>query len=538
MLPTIEWLLTKRTLRLSLVAASADLSDAVIVTAGTALADRMTSPISWVHSSDLDDPTPFLSAGNVLLTDGAQFGFAAATETYDYNSYVRRLVDAGIVGLGFATHFLHQGMPSGLAQACARAGLPLIDVPDRVPFIAVIREVADHIAAERSRRMEWSIAAHKAISYAALKPTGLRSTLIELERQLSCWVGLFDVTGHPVPVPGLRGSGDRFAEPVREEVSRALRKGSRSATALTLEAGQVTIQTLGQSGALRGALALGRGVALDRAENELVTSVIAMATLALEQNRALDATRGLLRSSLLELLLEGKVAAARSIAMEVWGDLPTEPMAVFAIARHTQSHFVLDALDVLALDAAGRAFFAVRGEAIIVLVDVVNDPVGPVSETEASGGVESPLRALEHLIEEHQLVAGTSLATDYAELATAVGQASSALQARGDRSGVTEFAEIADSGMLGVLHAAGAERVAHRVLAPLTDFDSQHAAALVDTLRSWFAHDCSWGATAASLGIHRHTVRSRVDQAAGILNLDLDTFEGRLELWAALRLSV
>ncbi|QAV70899.1 PucR family transcriptional regulator [Salinibacterium sp. UTAS2018] len=528
MLPTLEWLLTKRTLRLSLVAASADLTDAVAVTAGTALADRMATPISWVHSSDLDDPTPFLSAGNVLLTDGAQFGFAAATETYDYNSYVRRLVDAGIVGLGFATHFLHQGMPPGLAVACARAGLPLIDVPDRVPFIAVIREVADQIAAERSRRMEWSIAAHKAISYAALKPTGLRSTLIELERQLSCWVGLFDATGHPVPVPGQQRSGDRFAEPVRDEVARALRKGSRSSTALTLDAGQVTIQTLGQSGALRGALALGRGVPLDRAENELVTSVIAMATLALEQNRALDATRGHLRSSLVELMLEGRVTAARSIATEVWGGLPTEPLSVFALARHTQSHFILDALDVWALDADGHGFFAVRGEVIVVLVDGASD----------SRTAISALHALEELVDDHHLVAGSAHAANYSELATAVGQASTALQARGKQPGLTAFAAIADSGMLGVLHAAGAERVAHRVLTPLTDLEPEHSAALVQTLRSWFAHDCSWGATAASLGVHRHTVRSRIDQAGSILNLNLESFEGRLELWAALRLSV
>ena len=493
MLPTIEWLLAQRNLRLSLLAAVAEADASVPSHENTALAARMAAPISWVHSSDLDDPTPFLSAGNVLLTDGSQFGFDAATENYDYNAYVSRLVDADIVGLGFATHFLHQGMPAGLAAACERVGLPLIDVPDRVPFIAVIRQVADQIAAERSRRMEWSIAAHKALSYAALKPTGLRSTLIELERQLSCWVGLFDATGHPVQVPGQQRSGDRFAEPVRDEVARALRKGSRSSTALTLDAGQVTIQTLGQSGALRGALALGRGVPLDRAENELVTSVIAMATLALEQNRALDATRGYLRSSLLELLLEGKVRVARSIAGHVWGALPAEPLSVFALARHTQSHFVIDALDAL---------------------------------------------ALEGLIADQHLVAGSALAADYTELAVAVDHASSALYARGERPGVTAFADIADSGMLGVLHSAGAERVAHRVLTPLTEFDAEHSAALVDTLRSWFAHDCSWGATAASLGVHRHTVRSRVDQAAGILNLDLDSFEGRLELWAALRLWV
>jgi len=512
--PTIQWLLTKRSLRLSIVSGTAHGN----ASRNAGHTERMVTPITWVHSSDLDDPTPFLSSGNVLLTDGSQFGFDASTETYDYDSYVQRLLQAELVGLGFATQFLHQGMPKGLAEACERVGLPLIDIPDRVPFIAVIREVADQIAAERSQRMEWSIAAHKAISRAALKPTGLRSTLIELEHRLSCWVGLFDAAGTPVPVPSQQPSDDRFATPVRDEVARALRKGSRSSTVLSLDSGQVTIQTLGQSGQLRGAFALGRGVPLDRAENELVTSVIAMATLALEQNRELDATRGHLRSSLLELLIAGRQSSVREIADDLWGALPGEPLRVVVIARQLHSHFVLDALEALALDTAGRVFFAVRGGTIVVLAE--SDAVS----------------AVEQLIAGHALVAGTAAAAHYADLSDALSQASSALQSRAGEAGITDFDTIAESGMLGVLQSAGAERVAKRLLTPLTDFDARHSAPLVQTLRSWFENDCSWGTTAISLGVHRHTVRSRVDQAASILGLDLETIEGRLEAWAALRM--
>ncbi|GAA1217242.1 PucR family transcriptional regulator [Rhodoglobus aureus] len=509
MLPTITWLLSREQLRLSVVSDAGEHPHH---------SNLLTAPISWVHSSDLNDPTPFLSSGNVLLTDGAQFGFDEAAERYNYDAYVGRLVDAEIVGLGFATHFLHQGMPPGLAEACARAGLPLIDVPDRVPFIAVIREVADQIAAERSRRMEWSISAHKAISRAALKPTGLRSTLVELERQLSCWVGLFDATGAPLLVPSQQPSTDRFAAPVRDEVARVLRKGRRSSTSLTLESGQVTIQTFGQSGQLRGALALGRGVLLDRAENELVTSVIALATLALEQNRELDTTRGQLRSALLELMLAGNVPIARATARDVWGALPQEPLSVIAIARQVRSHYVLDALESLALDRDGRVFFAERDDTIVVVV-----------------GQGSERQQIAQLVADHGLAAG-SAAADYPGLGGALAQASHALHAGAGRPGLTDFADIAGTGMLGVLHAAGAEQVAHRVLTPLVTFDAEHSTTLVDTLRSWLAHDCSWGSTAAQLGIHRHTVRARIDQAAGILNLDLETFEGRLEVWAALRM--
>jgi len=511
MLPTIEWLLEKKHLRLSVVGDYASGPE------------RLTLPITWVHSSDLDDPTPFLSSGNVLLTDGAQFGFDAAAERYDYDSYVARLVEAEIVGLGFATRFLHQGMPPGLALACERAGLPLIDVPDRVPFIAVIREVADQIAAERSRRMEWSIAAHKAISRAALKPNGLRSILLELERQLSCWVGLFDVTGNPVPVPLQRLSEDRFGASVLDEVAQALRKGRRSSTSLTLDSGQVTIQTLGHSGQLRGALALGRGVPLDRAENELVTSVIALATLALEQNRELEAARGHMRTALLELMLTGNVPAARAGASEIWGELPTAPLSVVVFPRDVGSHFVLDALELLALDSDGQIFFGVRGGLTVVLAG-------------HGSGQASGQQAVAELVAAHGLSAGSAAAADYAELGVALGRASSALRASLGNAGIADFADIASTGMLGVLHATGAEQVAHRVLTPLTNFDAEHSAALVDTLRSWLAHDCSWGATAADLGVHRHTVRSRIDQAASILRLDLESFEGRLEVWAALRM--
>lgn len=526
MLPTIAWLLTREQLRLSVVSGHHDSHCKGSDRAAQGrtgkhpyCADRLAAPISWVHSSDLDDPTPFLSSGNVLLTDGAQFGFHTRTEHYDYDAYIGRLVDAEIVGLGFATHFLHQGMPPGLAQACDRAELPLFDVPDRVPFIAVIREVADQIAAERSRRMEWSISAHKAISRAALKPTGLRSTLVELERQLSCWVGLFDATGAPLVVPSQQVSSDRFATPVRDEVARALRKGLRSSTNLSLESGQVTIQTFGQSGELRGALALGRGVPLDRAENELVTSVIALATLALEQNRELDITRGQLRSTLLELILAGNVSAAQAIAHGVWGALPKEPLSVVTIARHLRSHSALDALEALALDSEGRVFFAERDNNIVVIV-----------------GQGTDRQQLAQLITDHGLAAGSAPATDYLALAAALVQASQTLRSSAGRPGLTDFGDIADTGMLGVLHAAGAEQVAHRVLAPLVAFDAEHSTALVYTLRSWLEQDCSWGSTAAQLGVHRHTVRSRIDHAAGILNLDLESFEGRLEVWAALRM--
>ncbi len=56
-------------------------------------------------------------------------------------------------------------------------------------------------------------------------------------------------------------------------------------------------------------------------------------------------------------------------------------------------------------------------------------------------------------------------------------------------------------------------------------------------LEVWLEHNGSWGTAAGALGIHRHTLRHRVDGASLRLGLDLETFGGRAELWNALRLT-
>ena len=63
------------------------------IVAGEAGLDR---PVRWVHISELEDPTPWLSGGELLLTTGLQLGDAA-----QQRAYVTRLARHGLAGLGF-----------------------------------------------------------------------------------------------------------------------------------------------------------------------------------------------------------------------------------------------------------------------------------------------------------------------------------------------------------------------------------------------------------------------------------------------------
>ena len=72
--------------------------------AGADAADR---PVRWVHSSELEDPTPWLKGGELVLTTGMGFGETPAAR----RAYVRRLVRADVAGLGVGLGFGHDAVP-------------------------------------------------------------------------------------------------------------------------------------------------------------------------------------------------------------------------------------------------------------------------------------------------------------------------------------------------------------------------------------------------------------------------------------------
>ncbi|MGH3705849.1 MAG: PucR family transcriptional regulator ligand-binding domain-containing protein, partial [Agromyces sp.] len=403
MQPTVQTLLDRPDLALGLLTPAVQLPERALST-----------PVVWAHSSDLADPTPFLDAGHVLLTTGTQFG--DDTEAGFADAYVARLRATGVAALGFGTEVIREGTPESLVEACAAQGLPLFEVPYRVPFIAIARTVADLIAEDAFARQAWALNAQRAISLAALRPDGLSATLAELSHRLGAWVGLIDATGsldREAPVDGL---GQPLLGEVVGEARSMLRRGQRASR--TLLAGEstespqrMTLQTLGGGGSLRGVLAIGDSPELDQAGREVVTSVIALAGLALEQNRDLDRARGHLRSGLLRGILAGDLTLAERVATEMWGPLPSSPMRIaVADAPLTAVDRLTELLELRVEERGGRLFFGRDDEQFVLLLEEadtgladelaaefevpvgLSDPIGP-------GGIalahEQALRAVE-----------------------------------------------------------------------------------------------------------------------------------------------
>ncbi|CAN7385620.1 PucR family transcriptional regulator ligand-binding domain-containing protein [Microbacterium sp. LjRoot45] len=499
--PTLRALLSRRELHLRL---ESDLDDLP--------SDALDAPLRWVHSSDLLDPTPFLADDLLLLTTGTQFAPDAPRDTV--TAYVSRLRTRGVRGLGFGTEVVRDGIPTHLIEACAAHGIPLFEVPYRTPFIAVARANAEAIAAQSYARRTWALDAQRAISLAALRPDGLGATVAELARQLDTWVGMFDAAGvltqrHPVEAI----SPDVLAS-LTDEVGSVLRRGVRAGSTLDVAGTRFTLQTLGRGGHLRGAIVIAGGD-LDLEGRGVVTSVIAMAGLALEQNVGLGRARGALRAGLVHSLLSDDPSLARRVSRELWGALPTPPVVV-AVADVASARLdaAVDWLELAVTEHRGTLFHG-RGPDGLVLVVGADDT--------------ATLRTFADLFD---AAVGISLPAPYTAFAAAHAQAVTARR-YGERGMPRTFGDVAARGILSQLDTDEARALAAARLAPLREHDAA-GGQLLTTVRTWLENDARIDAAASALGIHRHTVRARVAQAQSLLGVDLSSFPARAELWAAL----
>src|SRR5262245_37081662 len=100
------------------------------------------TPVGWVAVSELEDPTPFLEGGELVLTTGMRLTPAGAA------GYVSRLVGRGVAGLGFGVGVIHDTVPAELIAAARERGLVLLEVPRPTPFIAIGKAVSRMLAAE------------------------------------------------------------------------------------------------------------------------------------------------------------------------------------------------------------------------------------------------------------------------------------------------------------------------------------------------------------------------------------------------------
>src|SRR5215467_3176700 len=96
--------------------------------AGTQAAE---APVRWVHISELEDPTPWLSGGELMLTTGIPLESASKQR-----AFVSLLAEHNLAGLGFGTGFTHKKLPKALIDEASKRDFPVFEVPYSTKYTA------------------------------------------------------------------------------------------------------------------------------------------------------------------------------------------------------------------------------------------------------------------------------------------------------------------------------------------------------------------------------------------------------------------
>ncbi|MGW0579707.1 PucR family transcriptional regulator [Streptomyces sp. NPDC002920] len=503
--------------------------------------DRLDVPVRWAHVSELADPVPYMEGGELLLITALKLD---AEDPHTMRRYVKRLVGAGVVGLGFAVGVNYDDIPKALLEAAEREGLPLLEVPRRTPFLAISKAVSAAIAADQYRAVTAGFAAQRELTRQALTdgPEGL---LAALATQVDGWAALYDASG-AVVAAAPEWAGRRAAR-LTTEVERlrdrpapasAVVAGAHSADSAE-NADRIELHTLGTGRRPRATLAVGTAAAPGTAERYAVHSAIALLTLTTERSRSLRAAEQRLGAAVLRMLLAGEPDHARAVAGDLYGELLDAPFRVVvaepASTAPGQTGDPLGGLADVFESAAARAGEAVlvvpEGERLVVLVADGGAAVAAcaryAAEWEGTPGEERT---------DEGLVVGLSAPAGPIAAAAAYKQAQQALSVARRRGRVlVEHERLAAGSVLPLLADDAVQAFADGLLRALREHDATGRGDLVASLRAWLSRHGQWDAAAADLGVHRHTLRYRMRRVEEILGRSLDDPDVRMELWLALK---
>ncbi len=509
--------------------------------------DGVGRPIRWAHVSELEDPTPFLRGGEVLLSTGLSL---CAWAPERQAAFVRQLDGAGLAAFGLGLGFGFDAAPEALVEAADLARFPVFEVPYEVPFIAITEALFSRLVSEQYVLLQRAGVVQQTLSRLLLDGSGLDALLGAYARMTGTRALLFDLHGEVVAAaPG----AIQAIDPRRAwaEVQRLRPESSEFSLTLEDEDGRRAMLPILVGGATAGFLVMARA---ERAEpyNHVVVHHLATAiALDLSKAQAVASTERRLVGDFLDALLEGELSGEEvRRRLSFLGLGAGRPLAVLVGRPEGQAggdgpggdgpggiDLALESLHRVVEDRlsrwSGRYVCSPHDGAVVALLEV-DDPAEArrTAETVAqgAGGTKGGVAARFGLGSPECDPGG--LRRGYQEARFALASASSA----GSRGAVATVEDLGSHRLLLALQEdAALEAFSRGLLGPIRAYDERQHGELVHSLEVFLEHNGNWESAARALNVHRHTLRYRIRRVVELTGRNLDLAADRVEFWLALK---
>src|SRR6201991_2869063 len=456
--------------------------------------------------SELAHPGPWLQGGELLLT----IGLLLPVTVEGCRAYLAELDAAGVqaVGLGLGAELPHQRAPARLITAADEIGMPLLTVPDPVPFIAVTKAVFAYRARAERQELEWSLQTQRALTAAAVPPGG-RLGILAAHRDATGLSGVvIDLLGRVLAESD--SGGTRLVRRMSGVLESIREQGLTAAAADISDGRRRELHALGAQ-RLRAWLLID-GPAELPAAHQISGDLVSLLSLELERRHGLNTAQRRGRAQMLDRLARATVDDVVAARWLTSVGLPDADLRAAAVAAPEDADDLAADLLITLPDALVR----VVGEVVELAVPLDTDLPGVL-------GTLAGTRA-----------AGIGIAVRPGALVVSLRQARSALPASRVQGRHLRAEEIASSRLL--LNTVGAQPLqayADAVLGPLDATD--RSGELMRGVAAFLEHNGHWGSAATALRVHRHTKRNRIEAIERLTGRRMDSAQDRHELWLALR---
>ncbi|WP_433365324.1 PucR family transcriptional regulator [Actinoplanes sp. CA-142083] len=483
------------TLRLADVLADPDLS--LRLADGDAAALNQT--VRWCAVTELADPRPFLSGGELVLTTGL-----SQLEEATQRQFVSRVAGGRAVGLGFGIGLTHDRIPAATLAEARERRLPVLEIPYSTPFIAVDRFVADRVLEEQYGRFADLLDEHDTLARALLSGRGLGALIGSLHQILGAPAMVVDVYGRV-----LATAPASAAWPV-EQILFAARSGASGDTPMAVP---VSVED-----SVVAYLCCRR----PRRSADVLPYAVSLVGLELARRQAELAGKRRLAGQVLEDLVRGTIGGAEA----------ERRLSPFGI-RADDEHALMVATAGKLGDPRKRLVASppMTGATTAVLEDCLIAVLEPGQSTREAALL------LQDYLSRHGSDVRVGIGGWYAGTTGLRWSYYEAHEAMNRGPGINEREQMSLSGLLVASEDVPLRDLAQELLRPLHDFDAAHSGSLVATLRAYLDADGSVAEVATRLIVHRNTVRYRIEQIERLTGRSLARTADRVQLWLALAAS-
>ena len=474
------------------------------------------APVRSVHSTELLDPTPWLTGGELLLTTGIQLDSGERQR-----EYVARLAAHGIAGIGFGVGFGHRALPVALRDAAAERALALFEVPYELPFLAITERAFSHLVSEQYDALRRSTEIGRRLERLVLEERGLGEVMRMVAEAIGGGAVVLDVRGE------IMASGGALAADDLEALLAAGTAGG--AVPAPLDGRALVLPVIGRNGgrpkAWLAAACRGPAGGFERLILQQAATVVALELMRLQIAR--DTERRLAGDVLAEALTGRLDAAELAARLRPFGLGDEVAVLAFELADPGAAEALLEA------GLARRdvpALVALRGTLLCAVVDPRGDDA-----VELARGLRAELAAADRAVR-----AAARRTASAQSLRRSFHEARCALQAvrlaEGEAPDVASHRDLGSFHLLLSLQDDDALRsYCDSVLAAVSDGDPAYGGELLRSLDAFLEHNGHWERAAAQLVCHRHTLRYRIRRVEELTGRSLQSPRDRIELWLALR---